>query len=170
MKSIRTAIEQLVSSTALAVETINKMNSEAKEKALEQYKLDLSLTNAITYINKYEAQKAEILAKEEAKRKVEEERKHLADIERVKAEEKKRAAEENPIRGAERDFHVNVKRLHLNSQPNSERVETPSSQTGGFINKREIKAIYTVTGTQDDFTQVEAIFNSLDIHYERNDA
>lgn len=110
MKSIKDEIEQAVSSVEMAVATIQGMNSEVMPKALEQYKKDLSLANAITYINKHEQMKADILAKEEQKRKEEEERKRIAEENRIKAderqrvieEERKRVAEENRIREEER--------------------------------------------------------------------
>ncbi len=86
-KSIRSEIETAVSSTALAVSTIKGMNSDGVEKALAGYKIDLSLPNAIAYINKYEAQKAEILAREEAKRKAEEERKQREEKEKLLQQE-----------------------------------------------------------------------------------
>lgn len=98
LKSIREEIEEAVSSVEMAVNTIKGMNSEVVDKALEQYKKDLSLANAITYVNRYEQQKAEILAKEEKKRKEEEERKRRAEEERIREQERKRVAEEERIR------------------------------------------------------------------------
>jgi hypothetical protein len=94
MTDVRDAIEQLSSSTIMAVNTIKGMNSEYAPKAIEQYKQDLSLPNAITAINRYEQQKAEILAREEAKRKEEEERKRQeAEKTRQREEEERKAAE-----------------------------------------------------------------------------
>lgn len=98
LKSIREEMEEAISSTEMAVNTINGMNSEAVPKALEQYKKDLSLANAIGHINRYEQQKAEILAKEEQKRKEEEERKRRAEEDRIREQERKRVAEEERIR------------------------------------------------------------------------
>lgn len=98
LKSIREEMEEAISSTEMAVNTIKGMNSEAVPKALEQYKNDLSLANAISYINRYEQQKAEILAKEEQKRKEEEERRRRAEEERIREQERKRVAEEERIR------------------------------------------------------------------------
>lgn len=111
IKSIREEIENVVSSTQMAVQTINDMNSEAVPKALEQYKQNLSLADAISYINRYEQQKAEILRKEEEKRKAEEERKRIAEENRIREQEKQkiieeerqRKAEEKRIREEERD-------------------------------------------------------------------
>ena len=110
MKSIKEDIEQVVSSTDMAVSTIKGMNSEVVPKALEQYRQNLSLSDAITYINKHEQMKADILAKEEKKRKEEEECKRIAEESRIKEEERKRViederkrvSEENRIREEER--------------------------------------------------------------------
>lgn len=110
MKSIKEKLEEVISSTDMAVKTITDMNSEAVPKALEQYRTNLSLADAISYINRYEQQKAEILRKEEEKRKAEEERKRIAEESRLKEqerqrileEERKRIAEENRIREEER--------------------------------------------------------------------
>lgn len=101
MKSIKEEIEQAVSSTVMAIDTIKGMNSEVVPQALEQYKKDLSLANAISYINKHEQMKAEILAQEEKKRKEEEERKRIAEENRIKELEKQKAIEEERKRVAE---------------------------------------------------------------------
>lgn len=101
MKSIREEIEKVVSSTDMAVQTIKGMNSEAVPKALEQYKQNLSLADAISYINRYEQQRAEILRKEEEKRKAEEERKRIAEENRIREQERQRILEEERQRKAE---------------------------------------------------------------------
>lgn len=101
MKSIREELEKVISSTDMAVQTIKDMNSEVVPKALEQYKQNLSLADAISYINRYEQQKAEILRTEEEKRKAEEECKRIAEENRIKEQEKKRILEEEQQRKAE---------------------------------------------------------------------
>lgn len=83
-------------STEQSVSTIQGMHSDAVPRALEMYRQDLSLANAIAYVNSYEAQKAEILRQEQ-------ERQHKAEIERVRHEERERmeaerkAAEEKAV-------------------------------------------------------------------------
>jgi len=128
MKSIKEEIEQVVSSTDMAVNTIKGMNSEVVPKALEQYKQNLSLADAISYINKHEQMKVEILAKEEEKRKDEEERKRIAEENRIKAEERqhvvdeerKRVAEESRIREEERKQIVEEDRIRLEERRKAE--------------------------------------------------
>lgn len=88
-KQITKDIEDIAANTMMAVNTIKGMNSDVVQKALNLYKEDLSITNAISYINKYEAQKAEIIKREQ-------ERKEAAErdeIEREKAELERRERE-----------------------------------------------------------------------------
>lgn len=87
LADIKKEIVEVATSVEEAVKTIEGMDSEAAPKALELYKRDLSLTNAISYISNYERQKAEILLREQEKRKQEE-------IEKAREEERKRIAEE----------------------------------------------------------------------------
>ena len=87
MIDINKEIVEVAASVKEAIVTIEGMDSEAVPKALEIYKKDLSLTNAISYINNYERQKAEILSREQEKRKQEE-------IEKARAEERAKIAEE----------------------------------------------------------------------------
>ena len=110
MKSIKESLNEVISSTEMALKTITEMNSEAVSEALKMYQKNLSLTDAISYINRYEQQKAAILRKEEEKRKAEEERKRITEENRLRElerqrileEERKRIAEENRIREEER--------------------------------------------------------------------
>lgn len=110
-KQIFTDISEFAANILMAVDTIKGMNSDAVEKALELYKEDLSLSNAIAYINRYEAQKAEIIKKEQERREAEERarierekaamerqerelaRKRIEEEERVKVEEQKKIDE-----------------------------------------------------------------------------
>lgn len=86
-KDIVKDISEAAEGTRQAIATIEKMNSEAVPKALELYKRSLSLTDAITYINNYERQKAEILAREQEKQK-------QAEIEKIREEERKKVLAE----------------------------------------------------------------------------
>lgn len=113
MKSIREEMEEAISSTVMAIDTIKGMNSEVVPQALEQYKKDLSLANAISYINKHEQIKAEILAKEEKKRKEEEERRRRAEEERIRELERKRVAEEERIREEARQKAIEEERQRI---------------------------------------------------------
>lgn len=95
-KEIAKEMTAINTSTEQAVATIQGMHSDAVPRALEMYRQNLSLANAIAYVNSYEAQKAEILRQEQ-------ERQHRAEIERVRHEERERveaerkAAEEKAV-------------------------------------------------------------------------
>lgn len=106
IKEIEKEIKESVDGVDLAVTTIKGMKSEVEEKALELFKGDLSLASAITYINKHEQIKAEIIAKqkaeEERKQREEEERRKRLEEERIREQERQRLAEEERIRGEER--------------------------------------------------------------------
>lgn len=92
-KDIRKEMQEVSESTKNAVNTIQSMNSEAVSKALEMYKCNLSLSDAITYINQYEQQKQEILAREmEKQRREEEERIRREERERILAEQRAKEA------------------------------------------------------------------------------
>lgn len=105
--AIREDIRQVVDSCRMAVGTIKSMNSEAVEEALKRYKLDMSLTNAISFINAYEARKAQILQKEkerleaEQKRREEQEAKRREEEQRKAAEQEAERREEEPDRAME---------------------------------------------------------------------
>jgi len=123
IKEIEKEIKESVDGVDLAVTTIKGMNSEVEDKALALFKDDLSLANAITYINKHEQMKAEILAKEQARRKEEDDRKRREEEERIKAEERKRVAEEARIREEARQQALEEQRTKEEKEKEVETVE-----------------------------------------------
>lgn len=64
-KAIREEVLAQATAARIALDTIRGMRSDAESKALDVYKQTLSLPEAISCINAYEAQKAEILRKEQ---------------------------------------------------------------------------------------------------------
>lgn len=103
-KNIRADIYELVASTKQSISTIQAMNSDSMEKALEMYKKTLSLSDAISYINRYEQQKAEIMRREEERKRQEEiERIRREERERILAEQKAQAEKEEALRQAEQE-------------------------------------------------------------------
>lgn len=101
--AIREDIRQVVDSCRMAVGTIKSMNSEAVEEALKRYKLDMSLTNAISFINAYEARKAQILQKEKERLKAEQKRREEQEAKRREEEQRKAAEQEAERREEEPD-------------------------------------------------------------------
>lgn len=195
IKAIKEEIEELVASTEAGVGTIIGMNSDAGEKALQQYKADLSISNAILYINKYEQQKAEIMLREqqrqqeveklrqhEAEERIRrEERQKIADEERIRKEEQEKIREEQEkIRGeweaAERENKAEKPSLDSPFKfedilPDTEVVEDVIAIDNElpFVTANEIKSIFTMIGTLNELEQVELYLNSIGIYYERRD-
>lgn len=82
-KEIEQEIIAKIETTKQAVECISGMKSDAVPEALRRYANDFNLAAAMAYVNNYEQQKAEILKKEE-------ERKRQEEIERVRREEREK--------------------------------------------------------------------------------
>ncbi|MFA9376261.1 MAG: DUF1351 domain-containing protein [Lachnotalea sp.] len=172
IKSITEDITGVVESTIAAITTIQAMNSEVVDKALDLYKKDLSLTNAITYINKYEQQKAEIIQKENERRQAEEERKKQAEIEKAKTEERERIERENRIREEERVKAVQAEQAKtVIVQPAQECKEEIAEviDTLPFEQPSTIRAVYSVVATKEELVEVEMAFNSIGIYFKRKD-
>ena len=111
MKSIKEEMQTVYDSTKLSISTINSMQSEKKEEALRMFKADLNLNNAISMINRFEAEKARILEVERKRAREEEERKQREEEARIRREneerilkkERERVAEAERIRREERE-------------------------------------------------------------------
>lgn len=121
-KSIKESIDTYVDSVKRDVETIQAMNSEATNKALEKYKDTKRLSDAIQVVTDFERQKAEIIARREAEEKeckareekeaaerlqrekqeaeLAEQAKIKAEIEKAKMEERKKIEQEMAIQRA----------------------------------------------------------------------
>ena len=140
---------------------IEAMVSEAKEEALCKFKATLNLTDALDHINKYEAQKAEILKREEVKMKAEQEARIQAEIERAKQEERRKIAEEERIKKeAEEAARAEV----------MEEITTINEDAAAPLTMPEsIKAVYTVVGTEAELQELEMAMNSLGLYFERKE-
>ena len=101
LSSIKVEISNFVASVKTSVETIKSMNSECVEEALAKFKVDLSLSNAIAFINQYESRRAEILQREKERRAAQEEeaRQRKLEAERAAAQEKERIEQERKKTG-----------------------------------------------------------------------
>ena len=101
-KDIRNEISGLTDRTQKDLATIQGMDSEAVEKAMDVYRKRLDLSEAMAYISSYENQKKEILAREqERQRREEEERARREERERMLAEQRAREEKEAALRQAE---------------------------------------------------------------------
>lgn len=160
-KAISEEIGQVYASTKTAIETICNMNSEAQEKALQSYKQNLSLTDAISYINNYEAQKAQILAREqEKKRKEEEERIRREERAKIEAEQRELQAREQARIKAEQEKLQAAEQAA--EQAKTEVVEMLTPEFVGESNLYE----YRISLTADAKEKLEMFMDSVGIEWE----
>lgn len=92
-KEIRKEILEISEKTMGDIKTIQNTGSDAVSKALSMYQTNLSLSEAIAYIQNYDRQKQEILEKERKRRSIEEEER-IRREEREKILSEKKAMEE----------------------------------------------------------------------------
>ena len=171
IKGIREDMEGLVSKTQTEVGLIQNSQSDVVSDALETYKNDRNLADALAYINRYEANKKLALAKEEERRKEEEERRRLAEIERAKAEERQKQIEiqrarEEERRKVESEAHVEVVTVPALEKPfvvEDEIDELP------FTQPTTVTVFYKVIATPEELEQAEMAFNSIGIVFERRE-
>ena len=151
LPAVKKAIIEGIGKAYEEVTTIKNMDSEVVPKALEMYKRDLSLANAVKYINNYESQRIEILRREE-------EKKRELEIERIRREERERIAEEERIRQeAKREVMEEVRTV---DQESAAPLTAPKSVT----------AVYAVVGTEEELRDLEMAMISLGLYYERKDS
>ena len=167
LKSIRESISASVMTARTAVSTISGMQSEAVEKALKIYKESLDMAKAISYINSYEQQKAEIMQREAERRREEEERRRREEEERIRAQERAAVEREKQIREqAEREAE----------QARQEEKVAPfeSEKTGGdeimpFVQPDTKTVIYRVVATEGDLQAIDMALDIIGVYYERRD-
>ncbi len=110
-KDIRNEISNAADKTQKDIGTISSMGSEAVKEALSRYRRNLDLTEAVSYINTYERQKQEILAKEQERiRREEEERVRREERGKMLAEQRAREAQEAAARRAEQEKQEALRR------------------------------------------------------------
>ena len=128
-KDIRKDIVSAAVAVSQAVTTIQMMNSEAQDKAIEVYKKNLDLAEAIAYINRYEQQKRDIIAREEEKRRAEEEaRIRREEREKLEAEQRARAAVEEERRKAEEALEAERRRAEAERYAAVEQAKVETAQ------------------------------------------
>lgn len=169
MKSVEEELTEVVASVRSAVGTLQAMTSDAVPEALRRFKETLDLASSIAYINHYEAQRAEILRKEEQRRREEEERKRLQEEERIRRQERERIAREEAIRREEWE----------KAQKEIDKEAAQEAAEGFFSENEEdelpfeqastVTAFYKVVATPEELEQVEMAFNSIGIYFERRD-
>lgn len=151
LKSIRKELSETVVNARAGKLAIEAMQSDAVPEALRKFQSSLNLPEALAHINAYEAQKADVLRRQE------EERKHRAEIERIREEERQRIADEERIR---QEAKTQV----------MEEVRTVNNESAAPLAVPEsLTAVYTVVGTEDELRDLEMAMTSLGLYYERKD-
>lgn len=128
-KAIREEVLAQATAARIALDTIHGMHSDAETKALDVFKQTLSLPEAISCINAYEAQKAEILRKEQ-ERKREEELERIRREEREKLEAERKVLEEREAqrRAAEEALEAQRRQLEAEKQAAVEQARETGAQ------------------------------------------
>lgn len=128
-KAIREEVVAQATAARIALDTIHGMHSDAESKALDVYKQTLSLPEAISCINAYEAQKAEILRKEQERQR-EEELERIRREEREKLEAERKALEEREAQrlAAEEALEAQRRRLEEEKQAAVEHARETGAQ------------------------------------------
>ena len=167
LKSIKESISVSVESVRTAVATISGMQSEAVEKALSIYKDSLDMAKAISYINKYEQQKAEILQREAERRREEDERRRREEEARIRARGREAIERENRIREqAERE--AEMARQEEKAAP-FEAEKTGGDEVMPFVQPDTRTVIYRVVATEEDLQAIDMALDSIGVFYERRD-
>lgn len=165
MKSVRSEMEQSISSIITAVDAIRSMNSDKSAEALKYYLNSGNLPEAISMITKYEQDKARILKEQEEKRAREEERRKQMELERIRAEERAAIEREERIRAEERArMEREALKASMEESAGFDDTDLPFEQPS------TITAFYKVVATAEELEQVEMAFNSIGIYFERRDA
>lgn len=143
LSTVKAEINNIVDSVSNAVNAITAMNSEAVQEALKMYKTDLSLVNAITYINNYEQRKVEILEREKERQ----EEMLQRQIEQAREEERQRViAEQEQARQRE----IEAMSIHKRVSPTN------------VVN-------YKIIATNEEFEQIEMYLNSIGVQFIKGD-
>ena len=164
-------LDNLIDSVAQAINTISSMNSDSIPKALEMYKADLSITNAITYINNYEKQKAEIEQKAAEQKKIDEEN-------RIREEERKKIADELRVQGEIRQAEERIKAEALAVIEQEKEKAAQEALANAEREKTEALAIkststdtneylFAITATTEEVEQIEMYLDSIGVIYSR---
>lgn len=170
MAAIQRELVELIASTRSAVETLTAMTSEAVPEAVRRYKANLDLAGAISYINQYEAQRAEIMRREEEKRRQEEERRRQQEEERIRRQERARIEEEDRIRREEREKTERKLQKEIVQKEVQGFFAGDTDDDLPFEQPSTVTAFYKVVATPEELEKVEMAFNSIGIFFERRDA
>lgn len=169
-KMIRESISTMVASARIAVETISGMQSEAVGKALDIYRESLDMAKAVSYINNYERQKAEILEREEERRRQEEERRRREEEERIRAQERAVVERENRIREQTFQEAEEVRQEKALTEPfGTEESMESGDEVMPFVQPGTRTVLYRIVATEQEIKETDMFLDSIGVYYERRD-
>ena len=145
---IKEEIRTIFNESKGAVGVIKSMNTDATEKALEVYKQTLTLSDAVAYINRYEAQKAQILQAEQEKREQEK-------IEQARREERAKLEAEAALNKAQEEKEKAVE------QAKQDVVDSLTPETDGASENY----IYQISLTPEGKEKFETYLDSVGIDW-----
>ena len=155
-KAIREEVLAQATAAQIALDTIRGMRSDAESKALDVYKQTLSLPEAISCINAYEAQKAEILRKEQERQR-EEELERIRREEREKLEAERKALEEREAQRRAAEEAIEAQRRAAEEALEAQRRQLEAEKQAAVEQARETGAqevIESLTPDTEEDTQL----------------
>ena len=167
-KMIKESISAAIENARTAVSTITSMQSEAVEEALTIYRESMDMAKAIGYINNYEQQKAEIMKREEARRKEYEERRRKEEEARIRAAEREAVERENRIR-EQAEAEKEQIRQEAGTAP-FEAEKTGGDEVLPFVQPDTNAVFYRIVASDEELEAVEMALDSLGVYYERREA
>lgn len=167
-KMIKESISAAIENARTAVSTITGMQSEAVEEALTIYRESMDMAKAIGYINNYEQQKAEIMKREEARRKEYEERRRKEEEARIRAAEREAVERENRIREQAEAEKEQIRQEAATAPFEAEK--TGGDEVLPFVQPDTKAVFYRIVASDEDLEAVEMALDSLGLYYERREA
>lgn len=161
-KAVRQEIAEAAERVGSDISTILGMQSEKAEEAVQVYKKNMSLSEAVAYLNRYERQKQEILAKEQKRRWAEEEsRIRKAERERLLEEQRRTADREAAARKAQEEKAAAVEEARLAAEQ-----EVMGRLIPDDMEARVASYIYRILLTPDAKGKLEMFMDSVGIEWE----
>lgn len=151
-----------------AISAIKGMNSEAEDKALAIYKDTLDLSKAMLHISQYEAQKQEIMAREQERLR-QEEQERIRREERAKLEAEQRAIEAERRAQEEKEEALRQAEIEAQAAVEAAKEEAAQEVIDSLIASGEGEANlyeYRLSLTEEQKEKLELYLNSVGIDWE----
>jgi hypothetical protein len=168
IKSIEKEVCALVDQASMAVSAIKSTESEFLDKGLESLKTSLDVSIALNVIKRYEAQKKEILEREERRKQQEEAERQRKEADRIQSENEAREREvrEEQLR-IERE-ETEIKKVEQTLQAEITELEEAFviEEEPFIVTPKIIKKIYIVEATEERHKELESMLVDKNITFE----